>query len=91
MSDAQRREHRLDIARHAVRLFRDDGVAATTGRDIATAAGVSERTLWRWFRAKEACVDRGTINTLVGAIAGGKDRTCIANLVSSVCLAYAVG
>lgn len=57
MSDARRREHRLDIARHAVRLFREHGVAATTGRDIATAAGVSERTLWRWFRAKEACVE----------------------------------
>lgn len=57
MSEERRRHQRLAISREAVRLFRTQGVAATTGAQIAAAAGVSERTLWRWFRTKEACVE----------------------------------
>jgi AcrR family transcriptional regulator len=56
-TDEQRARRRLAISRHAVRLFREQGVAETTGEQIAHAAGVSERTLWRLFRAKEACVE----------------------------------
>jgi AcrR family transcriptional regulator len=56
-TDAQRARRRLAISRHAVRLFREQGVAQTSGEQIARAAGVSERTLWRLFRAKEACVE----------------------------------
>ena len=48
---------RLAIARHAAKLFLDNGVAATSGKDIAAAAGVSERTVWRHFRTKESCVE----------------------------------
>lgn len=48
---------RLGVARHAARLFLASGVAATSGKDIAAAAGVSERTLWRHFRTKENCVE----------------------------------
>ncbi|MER7183709.1 helix-turn-helix domain-containing protein [Streptomyces hyaluromycini] len=57
VSDRQRRRRRLDISRHAVRLFAGQGVAATSGGQIARAAGVSERTLWRWFPSKESCVE----------------------------------
>ncbi|MFF7468003.1 TetR family transcriptional regulator [Streptomyces sp. NPDC008092] len=57
MSDRQRQRQRLDISRHAVRLFAAQGVAATSGEQIARAAGVSERTLWRWFPSKESCVE----------------------------------
>ncbi|MDA3626701.1 TetR/AcrR family transcriptional regulator [Saccharopolyspora oryzae] len=57
VSDEQRRQQRLEISRHAVRLFREQGVAATSGEQIAKAAGVSERTLWRYFRSKESCVE----------------------------------
>ncbi|QUH05744.1 TetR family transcriptional regulator [Saccharopolyspora erythraea] len=57
MSDQARRQQRLDISRQAVRLFGEQGVAATSGQQIARAAGVSERTLWRLFRAKESCVE----------------------------------
>ncbi|MEU6197672.1 helix-turn-helix domain-containing protein [Streptomyces sp. NPDC047061] len=57
MSERQRRHRRLDISRHAVRLFAEQGVAATSGEQIARAAGVSERTLWRWFPSKESCVE----------------------------------
>ena len=57
VSDEQRRRQRLDISRHAVRLFAEQGVAATSGEQIAQAAGVSERTFWRHFPHKESCVE----------------------------------
>jgi AcrR family transcriptional regulator len=57
VSEEQRGRQRLDISRHAVRLFAEQGVAATSGEQIARAAGVSERTLWRYFPTKESCVE----------------------------------
>jgi AcrR family transcriptional regulator len=42
-------------ARDASALLGD--VAATSGEQVARAAGVSERTLWRFFRSKESCVE----------------------------------
>ncbi|WP_433020888.1 TetR/AcrR family transcriptional regulator [Kribbella sp. CA-294648] len=57
MSEDQRRQQLLEISRHAVRLFAAQGVAATSGEQIARAAGVSERTLWRHFSTKESCVE----------------------------------
>ncbi|MDL5156677.1 TetR/AcrR family transcriptional regulator [Actinomycetospora termitidis] len=57
VTEEQRRRQRLAISREAVELFRRHGVTETTGEQIARAAGVSERTLWRLFRAKEACVE----------------------------------
>lgn len=32
-------------------------MAATSGDDIAAAAGLSTRTIWRYFRTKESCVE----------------------------------
>ncbi len=32
-------------------------MAATSGDDIAAAAGLSTRTIWRYFRCKESCVE----------------------------------
>ncbi|MGY5046360.1 TetR/AcrR family transcriptional regulator [Streptomyces sp. 900105755] len=57
VSDRQRQRQRLDISRQAVRLFAAQGVAVTSGEQIARAAGVSERTLWRQFPRKESCVE----------------------------------
>lgn len=48
---------RLDISRHAAKLFLERGVAGTSGDDIAAAAGLSARTIWRYFRSKESCVE----------------------------------
>jgi AcrR family transcriptional regulator len=45
------------VSRHACELFWERGVAATTGDDIAAAAGLSTRTIWRYFRSKESCVE----------------------------------
>jgi len=50
-------EARLRVSRHACELFWERGVAATTGDDIAAAAGLSTRTIWRYFRSKESCVE----------------------------------
>ncbi|MFD9700799.1 TetR/AcrR family transcriptional regulator [Lentzea sp. NPDC059081] len=57
VSDEQRERQRFDISRHAVRLFAEQGVAGTSGEQIAQAAGVSERTFWRFFPHKESCVE----------------------------------
>lgn len=46
----------LQLARAAAKLFLTNGLAGTSGQDIAKAAGVSERTIWRHFRNKENCV-----------------------------------
>lgn len=50
-------EARLRVSRHACELFWERGVAGTTGDDIAAAAGLSTRTIWRYFRTKESCVE----------------------------------
>jgi AcrR family transcriptional regulator len=50
-------EARLDVSRHACVLFWERGVSGTTGDDIAAAAGLSTRTIWRYFRSKESCVE----------------------------------
>lgn len=48
---------RLEVSRHACELFWERGVSATSGDDIAAAAGLSTRTIWRYFRTKESCVE----------------------------------
>ncbi|WP_338662042.1 helix-turn-helix domain-containing protein [Pararoseomonas sp. SCSIO 73927] len=50
-------EARLAVARHAAALFWKHGVEGTSGDAIAAAAGLSKRTVWRYFRSKEACVE----------------------------------
>lgn len=50
-------EARLNVSRHACALFWERGVSGTSGDDIAAAAGLSTRTIWRYFRSKEACVE----------------------------------
>lgn len=58
MTDHARLEiARLEVSRHAARLFWEKGFDATSGNDIAAAAGISVRTVWRYFRSKEACVE----------------------------------
>ncbi len=46
-----------DLMRAAIRLFAAGGVAATTTREIAAAAGVSEGTIYRHFAGKDQLVD----------------------------------
>lgn len=53
----ERDEARLAVARNAARLFLERGVANTSGDDIAAASALSKRTVWRYFRTKESCVE----------------------------------
>ncbi|BBY27582.1 TetR/AcrR family transcriptional regulator [Mycolicibacterium sediminis] len=55
--DTRQAEARLAVSRHACRLFWENGVTRTSGDDIASAAGLSTRTIWRYFRSKESCVE----------------------------------
>ncbi|MGH3147342.1 MAG: helix-turn-helix domain-containing protein, partial [Rubrobacter sp.] len=55
MSEQRRRRVRMEISREAARLFWEQGVADTTGEQIADAVGLSVRTIWRYFRNKESC------------------------------------
>lgn len=56
LTERRKAQTRLEIAREAVRLFTDQGVSATGADEIAAAAGISLRTLWRYFPSKESCV-----------------------------------
>lgn len=56
-SGRKQAEARLAVSRHACALFWANGVQATSGDDIAAAAGLSTRTIWRYFRSKESCVE----------------------------------
>lgn len=53
----ERESARLMVSRNAARLFLERGFAGTSGDDIAAASGISTRTVWRYFRSKESCVE----------------------------------
>ncbi|WP_308166451.1 TetR family transcriptional regulator [Nocardia albiluteola] len=55
-SDDDNARFRLAVVDHALRLFADKGYEATTVDEIAEAAGISRRTFFRQFRAKEDVV-----------------------------------
>ena len=56
LSESRRAQTRLDIAMAAVALFAEQGVDGTSVAQIAEAAGISLRTLWRYFPSKEECI-----------------------------------
>lgn len=49
-------ETRLRLEREAMRLFVERGIAETSVRDVAKAAGVAEGAMYRHFAGKEALV-----------------------------------
>jgi AcrR family transcriptional regulator len=57
LSESRKDEIRLEIAMAAVRLFTEHGLDGTSAAQIADAAGISTRTLWRYFPSKEACAE----------------------------------
>jgi AcrR family transcriptional regulator len=56
LTERRKATTRMEVAREAVRLFAAGGVAGTSAEEIAAAAGISVRTLWRYFPSKESCV-----------------------------------
>ncbi len=48
---------KLEVSRMAATLFLERGFSGTSGDDIAEAAGLSKRTVWRYFRTKESCLE----------------------------------
>ncbi|MEU9448883.1 helix-turn-helix domain-containing protein [Streptomyces sp. NPDC048277] len=88
LTERRRDATRMEIAEEAVRLFGAQGVAATTAEDIAAAAGISTRTLWRYFRSKEECV-RPLLAAGIGIIterlrAHWRGETSLAQAISGI-------
>ena len=54
--EANKRATRQALQQAADRLFAEQGYAQTTVRDIAEAAGVTERTFFRYFGGKEELI-----------------------------------
>lgn len=52
LRERQKRRAREELLVAAAELFREQGYGETTTADIATAAGVSRRTLYRYFPSK---------------------------------------
>jgi AcrR family transcriptional regulator len=53
LRERKRRTTRVRIAEHGLRLFIKDGFESTTLEAVATAAGISARTLFYYFKTKE--------------------------------------
>lgn len=72
LTDRRRRLVRDDIGRAAVNLFAEHGFDNVTVLDIAAAAGISERTFFRYFATKDEVLlayERRVWDRLVAALA----------------------
>ncbi len=83
---------RAAIREHALRLFREQGYAATTVEQIAAAADVSPATFFRYFPTKEDVVlqdDFDILTTLESLNAQPRDLSPIAAMPGAAASAYA--
>jgi AcrR family transcriptional regulator len=67
LRERRRRQTTAEISEVALRLFDERGFAGTTVDDIASAAGVSRATFFRYFRSKEEAALHELVD-LVGAM-----------------------
>ncbi|MFD0361999.1 TetR family transcriptional regulator [Nocardia sp. GCM10030253] len=56
LRERKKTQTRVEIQRHALRLFQENGYEHTTVKQIADAAQVSESTFFRYFPTKEEVV-----------------------------------
>ncbi|MEI6501235.1 MAG: TetR family transcriptional regulator [Armatimonadota bacterium] len=86
MTVARATSKRKDLVAAALRLFADRGIKATTIRDIAQEAGVTEGALYRHFESKEQlaqslfteCADilYQSLSRAIEGVQGAQSRLC---------------
>jgi len=67
LRERKKAKTKLAIQAHAVRLFREQGYAATTMEQIAEAAEVSPSTVFRYFATKEELVTTDEFDPVIFA------------------------
>jgi AcrR family transcriptional regulator len=67
LRERKKAKTKLAIQAHAVRLFREQGYAATTMDQIAEAAEVSPSTVFRYFASKEELVTTDEFDPVIFA------------------------
>jgi AcrR family transcriptional regulator len=72
--ETNKQRTRSALERAAAHLFEENGFAATTVRDIAAAAGVGERTFFRYFPSKEDLVLQQARDLIPGLMDGVRRR-----------------
>jgi AcrR family transcriptional regulator len=72
--EAHKQATRQALQQAADRLFAERGYAATTVRDIAGAAGVTERTFFRYFTGKEELIIDDALSWLPVLLDAIRDR-----------------
>ena len=80
---------RSALERAAARLFEEQGFGATTVRDIAAAAGVGERTFFRYFPSKEDLVLQEVRDLIPGLMRAVRARPAEESLLTALCEAMA--
>lgn len=68
LRERKKAQTRRSIQQHALRLFLDQGYDNTTVEDIATAAGVSHMTFFRYFPTKESVVESDDYDPLIARL-----------------------
>jgi AcrR family transcriptional regulator len=81
LRERKKRETRAAIVRHAMKLFAARGFDAVTVADVAHAAGVSEKTVFNYFPAKEDLVVHGGAERLDALIEAIRTRPPSASVV----------
>src|ERR1700761_6697402 len=74
LRERKKRLTRKLLSDTATRMFVDRGFDEVTIADIAAACGVSEKTVWNYFPAKETLlldVEDATVDAIRGEIADG--------------------
>jgi AcrR family transcriptional regulator len=82
--EAHKQATRQALQQAADRLFAERGYGATTVRDIAEAAGVTERTFFRYFTGKEELIIDDALSwlpVLLDAIRGRPDEEDVGTAV----------